>query len=323
MDSAAAWAEFELLATEAASYQKPGPLHMSAWHCHPWLSRMSRAGGSVPDGFRQFIRAVEKHGEDLAAVRRRLRQVSRRIAIPPPRIEIRALGASQVVRDGRALTLSDWQTREVHDLFFYLLFSPPQTKEQIALVFWPDISPARLKTRFKSDIYRVRQALGQNVITFEDEFYQVNRSIDYLCDVDEFRTLLADARGSTELQRTLILLQRATDLVQGPFLADMDAPWVGEIRSRLAGEYYDALFELAQAYLAVGDPENCLLVSQKAIALDPLQERVYRLRMNAFAALRDRPGLARQYQQCKEIFQRELGILPSHETAMLYERLLG
>jgi two-component SAPR family response regulator len=59
------------------------------------------------------------------------------------------------------------------------------------------------------------------------------------------------------------------------------------------------------------------------MALDPLQEKVYRLRMNAFAALRDRPGLAKQYQECKEVFQRELGVPPSNEIAMLFERLLG
>lgn len=99
--------------------------------------------------------------------------------------------------------------------------------------------------------------------------------------------------------------------------------WATEIRTEITKEYGAALFDLAEKYLLLGDPENCLLTSQRAMALDPLQERIYRLRMHAFAALRDRSGLARQYQECKDVLERELGIPPSHETAMLYERLLG
>jgi hypothetical protein len=43
--------------------------------------------------------------------------------------------------------------------------------------------------------------------------------------------------------------------------------------------------------------------------------------MQAFAALRDRAGLVRQFHECREALQRELGVLPSNETAMLFELL--
>jgi ATP/maltotriose-dependent transcriptional regulator MalT/two-component SAPR family response regulator len=322
-DPKAAMSEFEDLASQGCNPAIVGPLHVSALHCFPWLNHIVDKTDFASEPFRAFMVSVQKYGDNLALVRRQLRQASKRIEISPPRIEVRTLGFPQVHRDGQVLTLSDWQTREARDLFFFLMFSPPQTKEQIALVFWPDISPARLKLRFKSDIYRIRQALGQNVITFEDEFYQFNKYVDHSCDVDEFHALLAEAQETDDPQGAMSLLKRATELVQGPFLADMDATWVNEIRSGLSKEYYAALFDLAERYLSAGDPENCLLISQRAMALDPLQERVYRLRMQAYAALRDRPGLARQYQECKEVFRRELGITPSHETAMLYERLAG
>ena len=77
-----------------------------------------------------------------------------------PRLEITSFGDIVVRHNQRVVELSDWQTREARDLFLFLLQSPALTKEQIGLVFWPDISPARLKVRFKINIYRIRQAIG-------------------------------------------------------------------------------------------------------------------------------------------------------------------
>jgi DNA-binding SARP family transcriptional activator len=273
------------------------------------------------DPFRLFLHRVQKYGDDFASVRRQMRHVSKRVEVSPPKIEVHALGPAQILRDRLALTLSEWQTREARDLFLFLLFSPPQTKEQIGLVFWPDISPARLKTRFKTDVYRIRQALGQDVILFEDEFYRFNKAVDFSCDVDEFHTLLQDAHKSKDPQSSLTALQAAIDLVHGPFLADMDFGWVLEIRESLAKEYHGALFKLAEAYLSVAEAEQCLRVTEQLLARDPVQEKVHRLRMQAFAALRDRAGLVRQFQECRDALERELGVLPSNETAMLFELL--
>ena len=76
-----------------------------------------------------------------------------------------------MLRDGIPISLPEWQTRETRDLFFFLFFNPALTKEQIAMVFWPEITPARLKMRFKTTIYRLRHAVGQEVIRFEGERY--------------------------------------------------------------------------------------------------------------------------------------------------------
>jgi len=322
VDTAAGLAEFDALVSQGCNLQSPGPLYLAAVQCYPWLSQMLEGPGQTHEPFRRFLNRIQKYGDDFAAIRRQLRRASRRVEVSPPKIEIRVLGPSQVTRDGRLLTLSDWQTHEARDLFFFLMFSPPQTKEQISLVFWPDISPARLKMRFKTNIYRIRQALGQNVIIFEDEFYRFNRAVDFSCDMDEFHSLLEAAHNSGEPKESLKALRNAIDLVRGPFLADMDSTWIAEIRMSLAGQYYAALSELAEIYLSCGDAENCLAMTQRLITLDPVQEKVHRLRMHAFAALRDRVGLVRQYQECREVLQRELGVPPSNETAMLYELLV-
>ena len=260
--------------------------------------------------------------DDLKGMRRRLRQISKRVQITPPSLKIITLGEAQVIRNGTSLSLSDWQTRETRDLFFYLYFHPPQTKEQIATIFWPDITPSRLKMRYKTTIYRLRHAVGQEVIQFESERYGFNRGVDYTCDLDDFNLYLEAAGKSTENSQTVDLLQKAVDLVHGSYLANIDADWVMPERVRLQESYQAVLLRLAELYLDLGLAELSLDASRRALLSDPLLEQAHRQRMRAYATLRDQPGMTRQYQQCRKTLQKELGLQPTNETERLYEQLI-
>jgi DNA-binding SARP family transcriptional activator len=82
------------------------------------------------------------------------------------------------------------------------------------------------------------------------------------------------------------------------------------------------LLRQGELYLELGQAELCLEASRRALLSDPLLEHAHRQRMRAYAALRDQPGLARQYQQCRKALQKELGIQPTNETERLYEQLI-
>src|SRR6185436_18018812 len=151
-------------------------------------------------------------GRSIPALRRKLRQIPHTISISPAHLEIRAFGPVRVRYNGKIITLSDWQTRETRDLFFFFLHSKPVTKEEIAAIFWPDISPARLKMRFKTTIYRLRHAVGQETILFEDERYKFNHGIDYDYDVENFQQLLAQANQAKDPVEISSLLKAAVDL---------------------------------------------------------------------------------------------------------------
>jgi ATP/maltotriose-dependent transcriptional regulator MalT/DNA-binding SARP family transcriptional activator len=304
--AAGAWIDSGLLYVNAAQAQ--------AWfdqYCPPQNQALS---------VRKLISRAEEFNQGLPAIRRKLRRISRTVFISPPRLNICALGTIQVTLNGKKISLADWQTRETRDLFFFFLQEDTATKEQVASAFWPDISPSRLKMRFKTGIYRLRQAIGQDTILFDGEHYRFNRSMDYEYDVEIFRDLVRQANITTG-DNSAELLNKAISLVKGSYLAEIDANWVDQVRAQLEVTYHDSLLRLAEIRLKAGQAEQALEVCRTALRSNPLMEEAYRLAMRAYAYLGDRVAIARTYQTCRATLFDELGIEPSSGTKMLYEQL--
>lgn len=221
--------------------------------------------------------------------------------------------------------MSDWRTQSVRDLFFYFLYMQEAvTKEQVAEALWPELEdPQALKARFKNEIYRLRRAAGKNVIVFNDEYYLFNRALDYEYDVEAFDSHLNRARKARDKKEHIEHLQKAVDLVHGPYLADVDAEWASTERERLGLAYDSALEELASLYLDTNQIQQCLSICQLALERNRYHEAIYQLEMRAYAALGDRASIVRQYQACKAALEAGLGIFPSEETELIYRELTG
>jgi two-component SAPR family response regulator len=261
--------------------------------------------------------------ERILSIRRILRRHAQSIQMPAASLTIRSFGRAEVSVNGRILTMSDWRTKSVRDLFFYFLFiQNAMTKEQIGALLWPEIIESQaLKARFKDEIYRLRRAVGKNAIIFDDIYYRFNRTLDYEYDVEAFESYLTRARKSKDFKKCVEYYQKAVDLVQGPYLSEVDALWAAEERERLGQMYISALEELAQLYLDSNELDKCLSVCQLALAQNRYNEAIYQLEMRAYAALGDRASIARLYQASKVALEEGLGIAPSQETEMLYRDL--
>ena len=70
--------------------------------------------------------------------------------------------------------MSDWRTKSVRDLFFYFLYNRRQLQRNRSVKFsGRDHRSTALKARFKDEIYRLRRAVGRNVIVFDEEYYRL------------------------------------------------------------------------------------------------------------------------------------------------------
>ena len=307
---------------EEKDWQSPTPLMLNAGHALKWLKTIKASSLSDPM-IRQFLEDAGQIKHRIPFWRSAIRQASQHVTLSPPELEIATFGNVKVYCNSKQLILSDWQTREARDLFFFLLHSPPISKEQIALELWPDISPARLKMRFKINIHRIRRAVGQDAVVFEGERYRFNRAINYSWDREKFDEILQSAHQQVPPEEKRPLLEQAMEIASGPYLADVDADWAVAERLRIQEISQQLLLELGEIYLAEGQLQACLNIARRILQSDPLLEAAHRLIIQAFAALHDPAGMTRQYQKYQKALADEMGLQPSSEIVSLYEQLLS
>ena len=139
----------------------------------------------------------------------------------------------------------------------------------------------------KSTVYGAQ--LGAIVIVFEDEYYRFNREMDYEYDVEAFDSHIQRAHKTADTSARIEHLQKAVDLVHGPYLADVNADWVVPERERLGA---GLCFRSRRIGIPLSEhqPTGALSYRYASLALnqDRFHEIIYQFEMRAYAALGDR-----------------------------------
>jgi len=293
------------------------------YHAAPWLKNL-QTDPLIGRQLKSFFEKAQRLGTKFPATRRTLRRHTSFIQVPSANLVIRTFGNPEVSVNGQIIAMSDWRTQSVRDLFYYFLHRQDAvTKEQVGAALWPETRDIQaLKARFKNEIYRLRRAVGRDIIVFDDEYYRFNREMDYEYDVEAFDSYIQRAHKITDVSARIEHLQKAVDLVQGPYLADVDDDWTVPERERLGTLYTSTLEELAYLYLNANDLKKCLLVCHLALKRSRFHEVIYQIEMQTYAALGDRPAIARRYQACNAAMK-DLGIPLSDETERIYRDLMG
>jgi len=289
----------------------------------PFLEKLELApalGAQVAELLEQVAAWVN----DLPSLRRDVRRQSETVSFAPPHLRLQALGQAQVWVGGIQITGSDWQAQVARDMVFCLLaHREGLTGEALGLFFWPDKDPLRLNMHLKKTLYRIRRALGDASVVFENGRYRFNRSLDYEYDVELFQESIAAARTATDAAMRIVAYEEAVRLYQGSYLPDVDGTWVLTARERLWQAYRGAAMALVQTHLERQEPETALRYCYGLLAEDPCQEDVHRLAMRAHAALGNRSAVVRQFEHCKQLLAQELDVQPSPQTQSLYRKLVG
>jgi LuxR family maltose regulon positive regulatory protein len=272
----------------------------------------------------QLLGQITQFEHDIPVLRRRLRRQATAVPFAPPQLTIQGLGNMQVRLDGRPVTEPEWQSRKlVRDLFFLLLAHPDGlTKGEMGVLLWPDASPAQVDLRFKNAIYRLRRALGRDVVLFDENVYRFNRALDYEYDVEVFLEKLAQARVANDPSDQITAYQTAIHLYKGSYLPEVEGTWAWPERERLWRAYVGATLELAEFRLAMGEYEATLEYCQRVLTMDPCLEAAHRLAMRAYATMGNRAAVARQFDVCQQVLLEEIHAPPSSQTEALYETLM-
>ncbi|MGC8839336.1 MAG: BTAD domain-containing putative transcriptional regulator, partial [Anaerolineae bacterium] len=275
-----------------------------------------------------FLERVQEH-LSTAESQERAEPLPR--GVPPPRsdetpyaLRVYALGPTQVFLHTEPVLLSRWASVRTRELFFFLLAHPEGVRrEQVGALFWPDLPPSRMNTVFHTVLYRLRRALFNDCVVYQDGLYRLNDQVQWWYDVREFERLLEEAEEARSPEEQIERYQEALALYRGDYLEEFYADWCQRERERLRERYLAAAMRLADLYLAHGTPELAIGVCQSVLARDRYQERAYHRLMRAYAATGDRTAAIRAYRQCVDLLREDLGLDPLPETEELYRQILG
>jgi two-component SAPR family response regulator/predicted negative regulator of RcsB-dependent stress response len=311
-----------------ATIQKPGQakhfLIVAVRQARTWLEGL-RHDPEIRASFRAVFEKADRLDEQLPRTRRQLRRLARAIEIPAPSLNIHAFGQGQVWINGSLVTKNRWQTQSVRELFYYLLAeSKPLTKEQIGEALWPDLAePAKLRLRFKNEIYRLRRAVGQETVLFENEYYRFNPTIDHEYDVEAFETYLAKARSLAGAAEQIDFYQKAIDLVRGKYLENIGSTWAWPERERLSQLFLSVCSALADLLYRDGQMARALMICKRAQQYEGTYEAVYRLMMQIYSRMGDKASIVHTYEVCAQIMQEVFNLPPADETQTLYQALIA
>ena len=238
-------------------------------------------------------------------------------------LEVFAFGEGYVIRDGETVDSSKWRAVTAKEIFFYILLNGPISRDAIGLEFWPNLPARTVRDTFHSTMYRVRRAVGSDVISLTDGGYRVDFPNCWF-DVVEFERVVERARLLPPHDwQAENLWRRAVELYAGDFLPEVGRTWAVTLRERYREMYLEALIGLGRCSEARSSYIEAIHRYQRALETDNLREDLYGRIMTCFAAAGRRSDAMSQYDRCRSVFMEELGVEPSPEIAIIYERIAG
>jgi DNA-binding SARP family transcriptional activator len=214
-------------------------------------------------------------------------------------------------------------TRKTRALVCYLALQHArgQSREKLAEMFWGASAEEQARANLRQALSSIRKSVnggGASCLVSDGDRVSLSGA-DIDLDVTRFERLVAEA--------TLGALEQAVALYRGDFLdgfslkEDSFEAWARTERERLRHLAGDTLTKLIAHCDEIGDVERCIETATRLLTIDPLREAAHRVLMQAFAAQGRQASALKQFETCRDVLKRELGVEPEPETVALYRQI--
>ncbi len=206
-------------------------------------------------------------------------------------------------------------------------------RDQLASIFWGDLSEEEARRHLSQTLWRLRAALLANGGPHADELLlatseEVGLSLTGNCWLDvtafeEAATTSLAKSPAAYASADVAVLKEALALYTGDLLEGYYQDWIIRERERLMTLFLSSLAHLMRHYRRNADYERAISCGHRILTADPLREDIHRELMRLYTLNHQRALAVQQYQNCRAILAQELGIAPMPETKALYARIVG
>ena len=234
-----------------------------------------------------------------------------------PSLHVSLLGQFRVLHGEEPV--SSLGGRRLQALLAYLILRPdvPQSRARLAFHFWPDGPEAQSLGNLRKVLYDLRLALPEPDRWLAADSNQVTwrgNSL-YTLDVTEFQAVLAGARTPESVARGVCLYR-------GELLPGCWDDWLLTERERLHQDFLALLDYGIRLAEQRRDYRTATEYARIRLRHEPAHEQTYVTLMRLQAISGDRTAALQTFQLCTAALERDLGIEPSPDTRLAYERLL-
>lgn len=243
-------------------------------------------------------------------------------------LQIQLLGDLRLTCGNKPITSISSPRLQALLAFLLLHREAAQSRQHLAFLFWPDSSEINARNNFRQLLFDLRHALPDFDSFCDSDAATIQWCADspFTLDVDELEKTFAEAeravRGQDET-RAQTALEQAVTLYRGDLLPSCYDDWITAPREHLRQTFIAALEKLVHLLEDRRDYAAAIRHAQRLLQQDPLHEATYQQLMRLHARSGDRAGVARIYQTCVTVLDRELGVSPSDETQQVYKALLS
>ncbi len=207
-------------------------------------------------------------------------------------------------------------------------------REEIADLFWPDVTTSDSLRNLRQLLYRLRRMLQDDRVEpshihNDSQTLQFNTGSSAWVDVIALPRLIAEVTGHDHRRLAVCplcapRLEAMVALYRGRFLEGWDfsdSPalerWMLMTQESLARSVHRALHALGERHLAHGRGEEAQVCARRLLRFDPWDEVAERLLLRSLFAIGHRNGAIREYGRFQAMLARELHLPPEEETRTL------
>ena len=203
------------------------------------------------------------------------------------------------------------------------------SRDALAGLFWPEGSQEQAMAYLRQSLWDFTRSAGEQWITRNGSLISLNFSAGIEVDIHEFDALFgACQQPSAEPGAMEHSLEDLTALYQGDFLAGFtlrDAPSFDEWQSLQTETYRlnlaHVLEKLAILKSAKHEWNAAIEFARRWLNLDELNEASHRALMHIYEASGQHSSALQQFEGCRSVLLKELGVEPDTETLALYRQI--